>query len=160
MERKCVLMRLTDPLWGCLLMSPSMDWSRYIWMNNVPSAFNVINQCLYCKLVGMVEQRGGHNFSTKGTKRNKIPACQTRCTTLHLKVQNSPVMFLTKNRTILKNTIFLGWFSYSFFVRRYFCHFQWCISTVKEKAYSSSIVLFQCGVMPLPDWNVGWRNRF
>ena len=33
-----------------------------------------------------VEQSGGYNFSLKG-KNKKIPACQTRCTTLHYLVK-------------------------------------------------------------------------
>ena len=33
---------------------------------------------------GKVEQTGGYNFSKK--QKKKIPACQTRCTTLHLRM--------------------------------------------------------------------------
>ena len=50
------------------------------------SNFHYVNQAniiiLACNLVGTVEQTGGYNFSIKG--KNKIPACQTRFTTLHL----------------------------------------------------------------------------
>ena len=37
-----------------------------------------------CKMAGTVEQTGGFNFSIKG--KNKIPACQTWCTTLHFSI--------------------------------------------------------------------------
>ena len=35
-----------------------------------------------CKLGGTVKQSGGYSFSIKEKTKNKIPACQTRCTTL------------------------------------------------------------------------------
>ena len=61
-----------------------------------------------CKLACRVEQIEGYNFSIKG---KKVPACQTRCTTLH-------------NRLDLKNwTIF--WRKLVFHSFLFFCLVWW-----------------------------------